>query len=60
MLSEIMRKTHNDSYFLKVQLRGNYSRESLVKSNEITLQAMVLNDKEVIVEVIEKDKFIVS
>ncbi|MFS0864114.1 hypothetical protein AB3M96_15495 [Fredinandcohnia sp. 179-A 10B2 NHS] len=45
---------------MKVQLRGNYSRESLVKSNEITLQTMVLNEKEVIVEVIEKEKFIVS
>ncbi|WP_412968540.1 hypothetical protein [Fredinandcohnia sp. 179-A 10B2 NHS] len=59
-MSEIMKKTHKDSYFLKVQLRGNYSRESLVKSNEITLQTMVLNEKEVIVEVIEKEKFIVS
>jgi hypothetical protein len=52
-----MKKTYRESHFQKAQLSSRYSRESLGKSNEVVLQTMVLNDKEVIIEVIDKDAY---
>lgn len=56
-MSEVMKKTYKESNFVKVQLSGNYSRQPIGKNNEIVLQAMILNEKEILVEVIDKDKY---
>lgn len=59
-MSEVMKKTHKDSYFMKVKMSNTYSRESLGDERQIVLQVMVLNEKEVIVEVVAEGKYIVK
>lgn len=59
-MREVMKKTHKDSYFMKVKMSNTYSRESLGDERQIVLQVMVLNEKEVIVEVVAEGKYIVK
>ena len=53
----IMKKTYHDSFFRKLKLSDRYAMENIDRDDLIVIQALPLNDKDIIVEVVEKDKY---
>lgn len=56
-MGQIMKKTYHDTRFIKFTLSGKYRSENLDKDGYVVLQMMPVNETDVILEIIDKDKY---